>query len=153
VCFTSGNGVSNMCAACFLHVRTRARLPARTHTDRNISAQIFRGYCGRKPKHGPQWHQTEKVDQNFCLLKCKVFAWMSSNRHKKSSWLGDFMSDCVWNACCTAVIDSFSTPAEHTNSFISGVPFSSLVASAENNKLGHFKQKFISVPTDAGDKM
>ena len=33
------------------------------------------------------------------------------------------------------------------NSFISGVPFSSLAASAENNKLGHFKQKFIFVPS------
>jgi hypothetical protein len=49
---------------------------------------------------------------------------------------------------------TFSTPAEHTNSFISGVPFSSLVASAESNKqLGHFKQKFISVPTDVGVKI
>jgi len=48
VCFTSGNeSVTGVQHAFCTH----------THTH-NISAQIFIGYCGRKPKHGAQWHQT-----------------------------------------------------------------------------------------------
>jgi hypothetical protein len=112
VCFTSDNGVSNRCAAFLLHTHT--------HTNTHNITHFYRLLW----KEAQTWSTVSSDTEgrpDSCLLKCKASFYLNVFQQTlMGTWLGDFMSDCVWNACCTAVTDSFSIPAEHTNSLYQG---------------------------------